>query len=102
MQYDFMNGTELSSLEVLVGIAFASQRGILPQPPPMPDKGYLENTEREASMGSQRHLFRALFWCWTGVLVACSNCFIASELPQCQCDVVFILLPMSLPVPYVI
>jgi len=46
MQYDFMNITELSSLEVLVGIAFASQRGILPQPPPMPDKGCLENTER--------------------------------------------------------
>lgn len=42
-----MNVTELSSLDVLVGIAITSQRGVLPQPPSMPDKGCLENTVRE-------------------------------------------------------
>lgn len=50
MQYDFMKGTELSSLEILVGIAFASQRSVLPRPPPMPDKGYF--CKREASLQS--------------------------------------------------
>lgn len=50
MQYDFMKGTELSSLEIPVGIAFASQSSVLPPPPPMPDKGYF--CKREASLQS--------------------------------------------------
>lgn len=35
MQFDFMEETELSSLVILVGIPFTSQRGILLKPPPV-------------------------------------------------------------------
>lgn len=102
MQYDFMNITELSALEVLVGIAFASQRGILPQLPPMPDKGCLENTERskhgipEASLQSSSGVGQVFRWLAPSAL---NSLRITT---WCRCEVVFILLPMSLPVPYVI